>query len=280
MEKRIELEKRGRPATEIHDLNLDNCRATQIVGLTDEFTNLESLSLINVGLTTLKGFPNLPALRKLELSDNRISGGLNFLHGCPKLSYLNLSGNKIKDIETLEPLKQLGELHNLDLFNCEVTNADGYREKVFQLLDGCLLYLDGYDRNDQEADDDEDEDGDVSGHDDIVDLANDDDDDDDDDDNDDDDDDDDGDDENDEEVGLEYLQKPVDELEDDSDDFEPGDGDLDDDDEEDDEDDLAPVDAAAAAEPGDAATRGVKRKHENDEEEEEDDDGDGEADDA
>jgi len=41
---------------------------------------------------------------QLELSDNRISGGLNFLHGCPKLDYLNLSGNKIKDIETLEPL--------------------------------------------------------------------------------------------------------------------------------------------------------------------------------
>jgi len=41
---------------------------------------------------------------QLELSDNRISGGLNFLRGCPKLDYLNLSGNKIKDIETLEPL--------------------------------------------------------------------------------------------------------------------------------------------------------------------------------
>ena len=50
---------------QIQDLNLDNCRATQIDGLTDEFTNLTTLSLINVGLTTLKGFPNLPALRKV-----------------------------------------------------------------------------------------------------------------------------------------------------------------------------------------------------------------------
>ena len=49
------------------------------------------------------------------------------------------------------------ELQTLDLFNCEVTNMDSYREKVFELLDG-LLYLDGYDRNDQEADDDEDDD--------------------------------------------------------------------------------------------------------------------------
>ena len=52
---------------QIQDLNLDNCRATQIEGLTDEFTSLTTLSLINVGLTTLKGFPNLPSLRKVLL---------------------------------------------------------------------------------------------------------------------------------------------------------------------------------------------------------------------
>jgi len=41
---------------------------------------------------------------QLELSDNRISNGLQFLHGCPQIMYLNLSGNKIKDLDTLEPL--------------------------------------------------------------------------------------------------------------------------------------------------------------------------------
>jgi len=41
---------------------------------------------------------------QLELSDNRISTGLQFLHGCPQITYLNLSGNKIKDLDTLEPL--------------------------------------------------------------------------------------------------------------------------------------------------------------------------------
>ena len=58
--------------------------------------------------------------------------------------------------------KQLPELRTLDLFNCEVTNGDSYRERVFELLDG-LLYLDGYDRNDQEADEDDDDEGDLSG---------------------------------------------------------------------------------------------------------------------
>lgn len=158
MEKRIELEKRGRNPSEIKELVLDNCRSTQIVGLTDEFCNLESLSLINVGLTSLKGFPKLPNLRKLELSDNRISGGFNLLSGSPKLSTLNLSGNKIASLDALEPLKEFKNLKQLDFFSCEVTQTENYREKVFALLPG-LVYLDGFDQNDKEVEDSDEENG-------------------------------------------------------------------------------------------------------------------------
>lgn len=127
---------------QIKELNLDNCRSTNIVGLTDEFCNLEILSLINVGLTSLKGFPKLPNLRKLELSDNRINNGLNLLATSPKLTHLNLSGNKIKDLDTLEPLKDFKYLKNLDLFNNEATTIENYREKIFKLIPS-LKYLDG-----------------------------------------------------------------------------------------------------------------------------------------
>ncbi|VDP11531.1 unnamed protein product [Soboliphyme baturini] len=156
MEKRLELEMRGREPHEILTLTLDNCRTTQIAGITDEFVKLETLSLINVGLTTLKGFPNLPALKKLELSDNRISGGLENLVGCPNLVTLNLSGNKIKD------LKELKNLKTLDLYNCEVTGQNDFRTKVYEMIPH-LCYLDGFDREDVEAAesdsvDDEDED--------------------------------------------------------------------------------------------------------------------------
>jgi len=279
MEKRIELEKRGRPAEEVKELNLDNCRATQIEGMTDEFSNLESLSLINVGLTSLKGFPVLPNLRKLELSDNRIPGGLNHLSGCEKLAYLNLSGNKIKDIETLEPLQGFSELKNLDLFNCEVTTLENYREKVFEFLSG-LNYLDGYDRSNEEADEEEDEDVESGGEDGAdgeddedgeVEADSDDDDDEVDeedgvvdvDDSDDEgeegeDDDDDLDDEE-EEVGLSYLAK--DDISDDEEgeDFEPGSGGVDGEEEEEDEEE-GEEDAE-----GDES-RGVKRKLEDEEE--------------
>lgn len=113
------------------------------MGLTDEFSNLTKLSLINVGLTTLKGFPKLPKLKKLELSDNRISSGLGYLsEGSPGITNLNLSGNRLKDLEALKPLESLEHLEVLDLFNNEATSVDNYREKVFALIKS-LKYLDG-----------------------------------------------------------------------------------------------------------------------------------------
>lgn len=134
---------------------LDNCRSNEgkIEGLTDEFEELEFLSTINVGLTSVANLPKLNKLKKLELSDNRISGGLEVLaEKCPNLTHLNLSGNKIKDLSTIEPLKKLESLKSLDLFNCEVTNLNDYRENVFKLLPQ-LTYLDGYDKEDKEAPD-------------------------------------------------------------------------------------------------------------------------------
>ncbi|KAH8300355.1 hypothetical protein KR044_013357, partial [Drosophila immigrans] len=164
MEKRIELERRARKASQITELNLDNCRSTSIVGLTDEYTALESLSLINVGLTTLKGFPKLPNLKKLELSDNRISTGLNYLTTSPRLQYLNLSGNKIKDLETLKPLVEFKNLAVLDLFNNDATQVDNYRDKIFKMLPS-LSFLDGFDANDVEAQSEGDDDDEVNGND-------------------------------------------------------------------------------------------------------------------
>ncbi|XP_016140823.1 acidic leucine-rich nuclear phosphoprotein 32 family member B isoform X2 [Sinocyclocheilus grahami] len=155
MKKRIHLELRNRTPSDVRELVLDNCRSNEgkIEGLTAEFVNLEFLSLINVGLLSVSNLPKLGKLKKLELSDNRISGGLDVLaEKLPNLTHLNLSGNKLKDISTLEPLKKLDHLKSLDLFNCEVTNLNDYRESVFKLLPQ-LTYLDGYDMNDREASD-------------------------------------------------------------------------------------------------------------------------------
>nr|XP_046272363.1 acidic leucine-rich nuclear phosphoprotein 32 family member B isoform X2 [Scatophagus argus] len=243
-------------ASLVRELVLDNCRSFEgkIEGLTAEFVNLEFLSLINVGLISVSNLPKLGKLKKLELSDNRISGGLDVLaEKLPNLTHLNLSGNKLKDISTLEPLKKLDNLKSLDLFNCEVTNLNDYRESVFKLLPQ-LTYLDGYDMEDREASD---SDGEVDG--DGV--------------------DDDEDEEGEEEEDEDGEEEDFDEEEDDEEDEEEVEGEEDDDEEEDfgqdgevDEEDEDEDEDDDEAESG----RGEKRKRdpedEDDEDEDEDDD--------
>lgn len=63
-----------------------------------------------------------------------------------------------KNLIHLSLQKELKKLEILDLFNCEVTEQPEYRKKVFDMLPE-LKFLDGYDRNDQEIEDDEEEDG-------------------------------------------------------------------------------------------------------------------------
>ncbi|XP_062048155.1 acidic leucine-rich nuclear phosphoprotein 32 family member E isoform X2 [Lepus europaeus] len=107
MKKRINLELRNRAPEEVTELVLDNCLCVngEIEGLNDTFKELEFLSMANVELSSLAQLPSLNKLRKLELSDNIISGGLEVLaEKCPNLTYLNLSGNKIKDLSTVEAL--------------------------------------------------------------------------------------------------------------------------------------------------------------------------------
>ncbi|CAF1427998.1 unnamed protein product [Rotaria magnacalcarata] len=159
MVQRIALEVKRREPSSINELVLDNCaRCYSIQGLTVEFCNLRVLSIINVGLQSLAKFPALPKLRKLYLSDNRLSSGLENLEGCPNLTLLILAGNKFKSIDELKPLTKLPKLSILDLMNCEVTSVDGYRETMFNMLPQ-LKYLDNADRSGVEKDsDDEDDD--------------------------------------------------------------------------------------------------------------------------
>ncbi|XP_076864986.1 acidic leucine-rich nuclear phosphoprotein 32 family member E isoform X1 [Brachyhypopomus gauderio] len=248
MKKRISLELRNRTPAEVAELVVDNCRSSdgEIEGLTDEFKELEFLSMVNVGLTSLAMLPSLPKLRKLELSDNNISGSLEILsEKCPNLTYLNLSGNKIKDLSTVEALQNLKNLKSLDLFNCEITTLEEYRESIFELLPQ-VTYLDGFDAEDNEApdseaDDDDDDDveegaGPVGEYDD----------------------DDDDDEEGSEggEVGLSYLMK--DEIQD----------------EEDDDDYVEEEEEEEEAEEEEAEVRGEKRKRDAEDEGEDDDEDD------
>lgn len=102
---------------------------------------------------------------------NRISNGLNHLLTSPKLVSLNLSGNKIKDFDELKPLASLEKLEILDLFNNEVTSTENYRNNVFRLISS-LKFLDGFDKDDNEAPSDEEDE--MNGNDEDEDLDDDD----------------------------------------------------------------------------------------------------------
>jgi len=73
--------------------------------------------VVKAGLTSFKGFPKLPKLKKLDVSENRISTGLNHLRDCTSLTHLCLSSNKFKDFTVLEPLKSLENLKHLEVAN-------------------------------------------------------------------------------------------------------------------------------------------------------------------
>jgi len=145
---------------DVTELVLDTCKAAKVTGL-DKFSNLRLLTLNGCGLTTLEGFPTLPRLQRLELSDNNLSDGLEALQeaGLVHLKFLSLAGNKFGTLDALEPLASLPNLRDLDMFTCAVTELPDYRTKLFDMLP-VLKYLDGFDAEDEEKpeDDPDDED--------------------------------------------------------------------------------------------------------------------------
>ena len=69
MEEAIQAQTRDRVPEEVTELVLDTCKAAKVTGL-EKFSNLKLLTLNGCGLTSLEGFPTLPKLQRLELSDN------------------------------------------------------------------------------------------------------------------------------------------------------------------------------------------------------------------
>uniref|UniRef100_A0A915E5H8 U2A'/phosphoprotein 32 family A C-terminal domain-containing protein n=3 Tax=Ditylenchus dipsaci TaxID=166011 RepID=A0A915E5H8_9BILA len=136
----------------------------KIVGLTEEFSNLAILSFVQVGLESLEGLPNLPMLSCLNLSDNKLTGGLEVLADkCPDLAYIILSGNSLKDIDVLKPLAKMDKLLDLELCNTGLDDLPDYRMKVFEMLPH-LKHLDGggLDDTDESGEDDESSSEDIS----------------------------------------------------------------------------------------------------------------------
>merc|ERR550534_1178110 len=77
------------------------------------------------------------------------------LKECKNLKNLSLSNNKFKDIETLEPLKDLELLTHFDIMEGNEFDDPDTRTKVFKLLPH-LQFLDGVDKDGNDAKSEED----------------------------------------------------------------------------------------------------------------------------
>lgn len=73
------------------------------------------------------------------------------------LLYLGAPQGKKKKTLFIYFQQNLKNLKSLDLFNCEITNLEDYRDSIFELLQQ-ITYLDGFDQEDNEAPDSEDDD--------------------------------------------------------------------------------------------------------------------------
>jgi len=127
----------GKKPEEILELVLDkaNIKDLRLLEiLSTQFSSLESLSLRGIGLTSLENFPPFPKLKKLELSDNKITDGLHHLSKLSSLVYLNLGKNKIRRIRDLEPLSSIENLQVLNLMGCAVTNTPDYQIGILTML--------------------------------------------------------------------------------------------------------------------------------------------------
>lgn len=155
MEREIEAKIRDHDPDQIEELILDNWRGSEISPndklLMERCKNLCSLSFNGCGLKSLTNFPNLPNLIKLELSDNHIKSGFEPLSNLNELMQISLAGNQISTIEDLRPIANLPNLLSLDLYGCPVTEIDGYRDRVFEMITS-LQILDGYDADGEEVD--------------------------------------------------------------------------------------------------------------------------------
>lgn len=131
--------------------------------LLGRYPSLEELSVAGARLSSLAGLPRLPALRRLSLPDNRLSGAASLAavaESCgATLRHLDLGNNRFADVAELAPLAPHG-VESLDLYQCPVTKAKGYRDKVFALIPS-LKFLDGMDAEGNDClDEDDEEEGD------------------------------------------------------------------------------------------------------------------------
>ncbi|CAB3410715.1 unnamed protein product [Caenorhabditis bovis] len=181
MQERYTTELRDRDPNTVDVLFLDNSEGAEIAGLSDQLTNLTSLSMVNCQLKSFKGLPSLPSLNHLDVSNNNLGDDAGFdvlLKNAPELERLIMPMNNFTSIDAFRTLKMLPKLIELDISNTtSLGQTESYRDKIFEMiptlkvLDGCNAageeveeeYMGEAGEDSGDDDDDEDSGDDVDG---------------------------------------------------------------------------------------------------------------------
>ena len=122
----------------------------------ENFEWLEELSMVSCNLNTLKNFPELPNLLKIDLSDNHLKDSdLEELLKYKKLTELRMANNLIGNWSLIQNLEKL-PLNFIDFSDCPISKMDKYREKFYENFKN-LKILDFCDKEGKEWDEDDEE---------------------------------------------------------------------------------------------------------------------------
>jgi acidic leucine-rich nuclear phosphoprotein 32 family protein A/C/D len=120
----------------------------------EKFINCQTLCMNRCDMEKLENFPILPKLKRLELSDNFITGDFLKLKHYNKLETLKLEFNIIKDISKVKELLVLDRLKDLYINFNPITSPDrGFsdiKDRIFEIMPN-LEFLDKMDKDGNEA---------------------------------------------------------------------------------------------------------------------------------
>lgn len=126
-----------------YELDLRGNKINAIENLAVTKNQFDSIDLSDNAIVTLEGFPALPRLSMLLLSNNRVArlNAQNLERSIPGLETLVLTNNRFSRLEDLEGLARLPKLRQLSLVDNPVAKVKNYRLFVVHMLPA-LRWLD------------------------------------------------------------------------------------------------------------------------------------------
>jgi hypothetical protein len=100
-------------------------------------TKCPELGYLSLNKCDIKAIPQFPAglsIERLELCDNKLTGGLEALSALTHLEELHLGGNQFATLESLKPLSSLKSLRILDVTYCPVEKDSNLHAEVFKMI--------------------------------------------------------------------------------------------------------------------------------------------------